>query len=151
MSKIKIAIGADHRGFALKEFFKKNERADTSLVQWVDCGAFTDERSDYPLFAHEVCLKILRGDVELGILLCGTGAGMAMAANRYKKIYAAVAWNRSIAKRVREEDFCNVLVLPADCLKEEEAVSIVDAWLGATPRCEERYVLRREMLNREIG
>ncbi len=153
MDGIKIAIGADHRGFALKESFKKawQERLECGLleydlIEWVDCGAFDDDRSDYPTFAHSVSKNIISGEVDRGILLCGTGAGMAMAANRHYGIYAAVAWNKEVAQRVRREDHCNVLVLPADYLSVSDVVDLVRAWLGAEPQ-EGRYAERIKMVD----
>ena len=146
MKKIKIAIGADHRGFLLKEFLMKQSR---EFVRWIDCGAFTEENSNYPVFAHAVCNKILQGEADYGILLCGTGAGMAMAANRKPGIYAAVAWEGIIARRVRQEDFCNVLVLPADYLDEERVVDVVSEWRCAHLKNSERYALRRAMIDDE--
>jgi len=146
MKKPKIAIGADHRGFLLKEFLMKQS---CEFVKWIDSGAFTDENSNYPVFAHAVCNKILQGEADYGILLCGTGAGMAMAANRKPGIYAAVAWEGIIARRVRQEDFCNVLVLPADYLDETRVVEIFDEWRRAHPKNSERYAVRRAMIDDE--
>jgi ribose 5-phosphate isomerase B len=73
----------------------------------------------------------LAGKAEYGVLLCGTGVGMAIAANRFKGIFAAVAWNEAVARASKEDDNANVLVLPADDLSEEQTLRIVSAWLGA--------------------
>ena len=133
-----IALGADHRGFALKEYLKKQSHFNSTLVSWLDVGAFDAERSDYPVFAAEVCQLILAGKAECGILLCGTGVGMAIAANRFKGVFAAVAWNESIARASKEDDNANILVIPADDLSEEQTQRIVVAWLSAQFR-EGRY------------
>lgn len=144
---MKIAIGADHRGFEIKEIIKESMTLQTDDVIWVDVGAFNTESSDYPVFAQAVCEEILNGWVDRGVLLCGTGVGIAIAANRYKKIYAALAWNREVARLSREHDFANVLVLPADYMSGEYAVACVRAWLQAEP-LEDRHMRRVEMIDR---
>ena len=122
---MKIAIGADHRGFNHKEYIKQH----ITSVKWVDVGAFNTKRSDYPIFSHAVCKMILQGeDVDLGVLICGTGVGMAITANRYKNIYAALAWNKKVARQSREHDNSNVIVLPSDYVSMEQAVAMVNAW-----------------------
>lgn len=126
-----IALGTDHRGYALKEFLKKQSSFGTIEISWLDVGAFDAERSDYPLFAKSVCQAVLTGKATYGILLCSTGVGMAIAANRFKGIFAAVVWNDSIARASKEDDNVNVLVLPADELSEEAVLGVVAAWLGA--------------------
>jgi len=143
---MKIAIGADHRGFEIKEIIQETITLQTDHVEWIDMGAFNAESSDYPLFAQAVCEEILQGRAELGVLLCGTGVGMAIAANRYKKIYAALAWNREVARLSREHDFANILVLPADYMSGEYAVACVRAWLQAEP-LKDRHERRVEMID----
>ena len=126
---MKITIGSDHRGYDLKESVKNVFRD----IDWIDVGASdATERTDYPIFAKPVCENILAGKAEWGILMCGSGVGMSIAANRYKKIYAALCWNEVVAKQAREHDGANVLVLPADFVDVEQASEIVKAWLFAT-------------------
>ena len=144
---MKLAIGSDHRGFATKEIIQNTITMHNDNVTWVDVGAFNDESSDYPVFAKAVCELILQGRVDAGVLLCGTGVGIAMAANRYKKIYAALAWNKEVARLSREHDFANILVLPADFLSAEDAVDCVRAWLYAEP-LEGRHKMRVEMIDK---
>jgi ribose 5-phosphate isomerase B len=126
-----IALGADHRGYILKEYLKQKTLFGSVSVTWLDLGAFDAERSDYPVFAKSVSQAVLAGKADCGILLCGTGVGMAIAANRFKGIFAAVAWNESIARASKEDDNSNILVLPADDLSEEQTQRIVSAWLSA--------------------
>lgn len=126
---MKIAIGSDHRGFALKKILL----AVLEGITLVDCGAASDERSDYPDFAHAVAQMILDKKAEAGILLCGTGIGMAMAANRNKGIYAGVCWNAEVACKAKADDHLNVLVLPADYISQADAIEIVAAWLDTEP------------------
>jgi len=122
---MKIAIGADHRGFNHKEYIKQH----ITLIQWVDVGAFNTKRSDYPIFSHAVCKMILQGEgVDLGVLICGTGVGMVITANRYKNIYAALVWNKKVARQSREHDNANIIVLPSDYVSVEQAVAMVNAW-----------------------
>lgn len=126
-----IVVGADHRGYKLKEFLKQSCRYGDHSVTWHDCGAFDAERSDYPIFAHLVCQQMLTDHIQLGVLLCGSGIGMAIAANRFEGIRAGVAWNVAIARMAREDDDCNILVIPADVCDAELARELVAAWLGA--------------------
>lgn len=142
---ITIALGADHRGFALKEFLKQ-QKITQEIVTWLDCGAQNDERSDYPLFALEVAKAIQAKKASCGILLCGTGVGMAIAANRFSGIYAGVAWNQEIARKGKEDDNINVLVIPADFIQQHDVLAIVQAWLGASFK-EGRYAQRLAMID----
>jgi ribose 5-phosphate isomerase B len=123
---MKIAIGADHRGFALKEFIKEH----VAFVEWVDVGTYDDQRTDYPIYAEKVVALMQTGQVQCGILICSSGGGMAIAANRHKNMYAVVAWNVEIAKQCKAEDNCNVLVLPSDFVTCEDAIEMIEAWLA---------------------
>lgn len=124
----RIAISADHRGFLLKQYLM-NECKD---IQWTDYGSYTSERTDYPLFVPPVIKALKTGLVEYGILICGTGIGMAIAANRYKNIYAGVVWNADLARLSKEDDNVNILVLPADFITQDEAFLCVTSWLTAS-------------------
>ena len=124
---MKISIGADHHGFALKEQIMQHFFQYT----WFDVGTFSADRTDYPLFAQRAVLHIKNHKADCGILLCGTGIGMSIAANRFKGIYAALCWNSVIAQKAKEDDGANVLVLPADYLSEQGAMAIIQAWLDA--------------------
>lgn len=143
---LKIAIGADHRGYEQKSIIQHGVTLDTRRIDWIDVGCFNAERTDYPPFAYDVVMSIKSGRAELGILLCGTGAGMAIAANRFAKIYAALAWDVQTAIRAREEDNANVLVLPSDYISAELAIEMVDAWLNAK-FLDNRYEKRVEMID----
>ncbi|MBX9830827.1 ribose 5-phosphate isomerase B [Candidatus Babeliales bacterium] len=139
---IKISIGADHRGFALKKHLINHFQE----YAWSDQGTHTDERTDYPLYAKRVCQEILSGQADVGIVLCGSGVGMAIAANRFKGIYAALCWNEEVARMARSDDGANVLVLAADFTTPEQAVALVKAWLSAEFKGEQ-YQKRLEMLD----
>lgn len=127
---IRIAIGADHRGFTQKEHIK-NALSD---YEWIDVGADSDARSDYPVFSHAVSHSISSGQATHGVLLCGSGIGMAIAANRHAGVYAGLAWNKEVAALAKEHDNVNVLVLPSDFISPDEAVKMIKAWLSASFR-----------------
>jgi RpiB/LacA/LacB family sugar-phosphate isomerase len=123
---MKITIGSDHRGFGLKEIIKKH----FSDTEWVDVGTTdSEQRVDYPVFAKSVCKNVLEKTADLGILICGSGVGMSIAANRFPKIYAALCWNTEVACAAKNHDSANVLILPADFVANDEAVEIVQTWL----------------------
>jgi ribose 5-phosphate isomerase B len=128
----RIALGADHHGYLLKEFLKLQHRIHDHQIQWLDVGTETTTRTDYPQFAFKVVKKLLSHEVDGGVLLCGTGVGMSMAANRFKHVYAALVWNAEVAKRACQEDNANILVLPADYINEQQALTIVTSWLLST-------------------
>lgn len=131
---MKLAIGADHRGYELKQEIQK----EMPQIAWHDVGTNSIERTDYPIFAHAVVRELLNGTVSGGVLLCGTGVGMAIAANRHPGIYAALACSIDIAVRAKEEDYANILVLPADYVTVAQAVEMIKAWLKAQHK-EGRY------------
>jgi ribose 5-phosphate isomerase B len=122
-----IPIGADHAGFALKERLKGELREMGYEVE--DVGTTSDDSVDYPDFAHQVANRVERGEAQRGILLCGSGLGMAYAANRHHGVRAAVAWSPEIARLSREHNDANVLVLPARFLEAETGVEILRTWL----------------------
>ena len=123
---MKIAIGSDHRGFLHKEFIKQQMH----FVEWLDVGTENEERTDYPIFSDKVVGLMQENVAQYGVLLCGTGGGMAIAANRYKDIYAVVAWNVEIARRCKQEDNANVLVLPCDFIAKDDAIIMINEWLS---------------------
>lgn len=124
---MKIAIGADHGGFALKE------TAITLLEslghQTKDIGTFSTESVDYPLQAEEVCNLVKNEDCEMGILICGTGIGMSMAANRFNGIRAALCSGIFTAEMSRKHNNSNVLCLGARVTGEGLAMEIIKTWL----------------------
>jgi ribose 5-phosphate isomerase B len=99
-----------------------------SLVK--DKGCFSEERADYPDYAHEVAKAVLSGEVKFGILLCGSGNGIAMSANKHKGIRAALCWNSEIAALARQHNDANILVLPARFMNMEEAFACIDVFVS---------------------
>lgn len=141
-----IAIGADHRGFTLKDALTQSPRIGKHTITWTDVGTYSEKRTDYPHYALEVVTLVRQKEVDLGIMLCGSGIGMAIAANRFRGIYAGVAWNEEVARAAREDDNVTILSLPADFITTEEALNIVDAWLSAQFK-QGRYFERLEILD----
>src|SRR4029078_456609 len=123
-----IPIASDHAGFEMKEKLKAHLAALGFDVQ--DLGAHSAEPSDYPDFAPAVAELVSSGAVQRGVLLCGTGIGMAIAANRHPQVRAAVVWNPEVAKLTREHNDANVLVLPARLIEEPAGERILDAFLS---------------------
>lgn len=123
-----IPIGADHAGFLLKERLVRELRA--LGFEPVDVGTHSTESTDYPDYAHVVADKVARGEAARGVLLCGTGLGMAYAANRHHGVRAAVAWNPEVAHLAREHNDANVLVVPARFVSDEQGVEILKEWLS---------------------
>lgn len=141
-----IAIGADHRGFQYKAYIKQYVVGGDDPIAWIDVGATNEERSDYPIFAHAVVKVMQEQEAPLGILLCGSGVGMAILANRFTGMFAGVAWNEEIARVSREDDNTNILVIPADFVTTELAARIVNTWLVARFKGG-RYQQRIDMIN----
>src|SRR5436189_3228258 len=107
----KILLASDHAGFALKEALEAELKSLGYAVE--DLGPATDASTDYADYAHPLAERVSRGEVERGVLLCGTGLGMSYTANRYPHVRAAVAWTPEVAALAREPDDANVLVPPA--------------------------------------
>lgn len=138
-----IAIGADHRGFLHKEYIKKH----IPHIDWIDVGTDNEERTDYPIFSDKVVQLMCNDQVQYGVLICGTGGGMAIAANRYEKIYAVVAWNQEVASRCKQEDNANILVIPSDYVSYDDVVVMVSVWLAQEFKGD-RYAQRIAMIDK---
>jgi len=148
---MKIYIGADHAGYELKNQLKEHLIHAGHEVE--DVGAKTlDEDDDYPRFAYALAAKILGGDDDdRGVLICGSGQGMSMAANRVNGVRAALAWNAESAKAARADDNANVLVLPARFIVESDAAAMVDAWLATKFKSNPKYLRRLDELEELYG
>jgi ribose 5-phosphate isomerase B len=125
---MKLAIGCDHAGFSLKEFLKSN----FNEIDWLDKGCYSPDSVDYPDLAHAVARSIEDKETELGILICGSGNGISIAANKHAGIRAAIAWKPELASLARQHNDANILSLPARFISEHEAVEIVKAYLEAS-------------------
>jgi RpiB/LacA/LacB family sugar-phosphate isomerase len=137
---MRIAIGCDHAGFALKAPLTTALEADSHDV--LDLGTFSTDPVDYPDFAKSVGQAVLRGFVDVGILVCGSGVGASIAANKLRGIRAALCHDLFTARQSREDDDANVLCLGARVLDEGTAIEVARAWLGARFSAEERHARR---------
>ena len=146
---MKIAIGADHAGFEEKEKIKKT--LDGLGVEYTDMGTNSTESVDYPDYAQKVGEAVADGEYDRGILVCGSGPGMAIAANKVPGIRAAVAWNEEIARLSRQHNDANVLALAARYIPDEEQEKIVKAWLetGFDGGRHERRVEKIEQIEKD--
>ena len=124
---MKIAIGSDHGGFELKQILVKKLSNCGHEVN--DLGCNSNDSVDYPDFADQVCEQVIDGKVQYGILICGTGIGMSMAANRYRGIRAALCYTEYSARMSREHNDANILCLGDRVLGKGLAENIVDVWL----------------------
>ena len=122
----KIAPAADHAGFVEKEKIKKT--LDDLGIEYEDMGTMTPESVDYPDYALKVAESVSSGKYEQGLLVCGSGTGMAIAANKFKGVRAAVAWSPEIAALARQHNDANVLSLPARFLTEDVSAAVVKAF-----------------------
>jgi ribose 5-phosphate isomerase B len=127
MSEV-IPIAADHAGFEMKEQLEERLKARGYEVK--DLGTDSPASSDYADYAHPLADMVSRGDVKRGVLLCGTGLGMAYAANRHPHVRAAVVWSPEIAELARKHNDANVLVLPSRFLSPDDAEKILDVFLS---------------------
>ncbi len=123
---MKVLLASDHAGYALKEKLLKSD-----LAEWVDMGPDSDARVDYPDFAHKACKALLAGKADYAVMICGSGQGMAMAANKHKGIRAALCWSEEIASLAKEHNNANVLCLASRFVSESEAVNICKAFFAA--------------------
>lgn len=127
---MKIAIGSDHAGFELKQ--QLIPFLESKGIEMKDHGCYSAERVDYPDFGHAVAKAVLNNEAELGILMCGSGNGINMAANKHAGIRSALCWNPEISALARQHNDANILVLPARYITFEEAKNIIDAFLNST-------------------
>ena len=125
---MKIVIGADHAGFELKSNVIGHLKANGHVVS--DQGTFSEDRADYPDFAHKVAEVVLAGEADFGVLMCGSGNGIAISANKHKGIRAALCWNSEIAALARQHNDANILVLPARYIAVDEAFKCIDVFLA---------------------
>ena len=125
----KIIIGADHGGFELKNTIKAH--LESNGFEVIDVGTNSADSCDYPIFASRLCQKIQNGEAELGILVCGTGIGMSMAANKHKGIRAACCSDTFSARLTRLHNNANVLCLGARVVGAGLALDLVDNFVNA--------------------
>jgi ribose 5-phosphate isomerase B len=127
---MKIALGSDHGGFGLKQslipFLQQRD------IEVADAGTNSEDSVDYPDFAERVALLVTQGEADAGILVCGTGIGISIAANKVPGIRAALVTDAFMARMAKEHNNANILVLGGRVLDEQKACDLAGAWLDAT-------------------
>lgn len=124
-----IAIGSDHGGFVLKNAIMKH--LESKNIQFKDYGCYDLNSVDYPDIAHSVCVPVQKGEAEFGILICGTGIGISIAANKHKGIRAAVLSDEYSATKTRQHNNANVVCMGGRVIGEDLAISILEAYMSA--------------------
>jgi len=122
----KIALAADHAGYEMKEYLKEQLKEQYEIQ---DFGTFSTESVDYPDFVHPAAISVENGDNELGILVCGSGQGVSITANKHQHIRCALSWMPEIAELARQHNNANMVALPARFIAKELALDIVNKFL----------------------
>ena len=122
----KIAIACDHAGFEYKEFLKNQLKKDFEID---DFGTDSENSVDYPDFAHPASSSVEEGKNELGILICGSGQGMQLTANKHEKIRCALCWMPELAELAKQHNNCNMIAIPARFIAKELALKIVKKFI----------------------
>lgn len=138
---MRIYIGSDHAGFQLKDIIKSFLQQNME-AELIDLGTFSEESVDYPDYAREVCEKIVENEGSYGILICGTGIGMCMAANKHKGIRAVDATSEHMAEMSRKHNDANVLCLGGRMLEPELAKQIAKTFLTTQFENDDRHKRR---------
>ena len=123
---MKILIGNDHAGYSLKLSIIKNLE---DKYKFFDKGSYTDESVDYPDYASIIAKEIQSEKGDLGVLICGTGNGVCMTANKFKGIRAVICWNKEIAKLAKQHNNANIICIPSRFIKAEEAIKIIETFI----------------------
>lgn len=129
-TEISVAFGCDHAGFDRKEAVMQFLNEQGLVV--LDFGTFSSDSVDYPDFAHEVANAVEKGVAKWGILICGSGNGVAMAANKHAGIRAALCWKKELGSLARQHNDANVVVLPGRFITDTEATEIIKAYIEAS-------------------
>ena len=137
---MKIVIGSDHGGFELKQ--EVMDHLKKRGIEIIDVGCYSAESCDYPVYAKPVTEAIQNGDADLGILICGTGLGMSMAANKEKGIRAALCHDTFSAKATREHNNANILCMGARVVGPGLALMIIDTFIDTPFSNDERHIRR---------
>lgn len=135
-----IALGCDHGGFGLKEAVKKH--LEERNIEYKDFGTYSDESVDYAVYAEKAALAVREGECTLGLLFCGTGVGISMAANKVKGIRAACCSDDFSAEMTRRHNDANMLCLGGRVINEEKAIELCDIFLDTPFSDEERHIRR---------
>ena len=126
--QLPLAMGCDHAGFELKEAVKKLLQDNGWTVE--DKGTYSADSTDYPDYAHPVAGMVSTGAASVGVLICGSGNGVCMTANKHKDVRAALCWNEEIAALARQHNNANIICIPARFVSQEQAFSMLDTFLS---------------------
>lgn len=129
MNNKTIALGSDHAGFDLKSELSKRLTQMGYVV--LDQGPSSADSVDYPDYAHKVAVSVEQGESACGILICGSGNGVCITANKHNGVRAALCWEPEISALAKQHNNANVICLPARFVSQDKAFAIVDAYLGA--------------------
>ncbi|MCQ2428409.1 MAG: ribose 5-phosphate isomerase B [Clostridia bacterium] len=141
----KILIGCDHAGFPAKQ--PLIDYLTSEGYELIDCGTYTADSCDYPLNAHATCKRLLNGEAECAILICGTGIGISIAANKHKGIRAALCGDLYSAEMSRQHNAANVLCMGARVIDIELMKQIADKFLTTDSLSTDRHVRRQQQLS----
>lgn len=149
MTKLKnvIAMASDHGGFAMKSYLKEQLEKERYSIK--DFGTFSEESVDYPDMIHPVASAVNKGEFDRAIILCGSGNGAQITANKYANVRAGLCWNVEQARLTRQHNNANVLSLPGRFISREEALSIAKVFLS-TDFEGGRHTQRVEKINKLI-
>jgi len=139
-----IAIGCDHGGFELKNIIM--EHLSQKGIEYKDFGTYTDASCDYPVYAKAVAHAVADGECELGILICGTGIGVSITANKIHGIRAALCGDSFTARLTREHNDANICCIGARVTGSGLALDIVDTFLGTAFSNDERHLRRISLI-----
>ena len=123
-----IAIGADHGGYELKEKIKESLK---NQYDFKDLGTFSTNSVDYPEIAYQVATDVAEGKSDCGILICRTGVGMSIVANKVRGVRCALCYNEKVGRLCKEHNNANVIALPADMITLDEAINVIHEWMEA--------------------
>lgn len=141
-----IYLGADHRGFLLKEKIKKY--LDSLQIDFTDLGATKYEKDDdYPIISFKVSETVVKNVGDLGVITCGSGAGAVIAANKVKGARAALCFSVDQTQSARHDDNINILCLSANSISDEENIKILETYISTQFGSEERYVRRLNQIH----
>lgn len=145
---MKLAIGSDHAGYLLKEKIKEFLKKED--IQFTDYGTFKEESTDYPEYAYKVGNSINNHEADMGVLICGTGLGMCISANKIKGIRAALVYNEDTAQLSRQHNNSNVICFGARTMEDKKVVDLLKLWLNTSFEGG-RHEQRIELINKLTG
>jgi len=144
-----VYLGSDHRGFKLKEELETYLKSQNISYQDL-CACEYDKKDSYTEFAKNVANAVLKNKKSKGILICGSGVGVSVVANRFKGIRAGLFFNKEQTIEAVEHDYVNIAALPADYLSIDKAIEIIKAFLETNPVNEEKYIKRIKSIDKDI-